>query len=142
MPASSRALGGGISWKAGGTIAPSVFVKMDSTAFQVIQADSGNALIGVMQEGQRDPPGTTGADAAVAATSGDKATFHIYQTGDKCRVRVIAAVTAGQAVKASTGGKGIAHTSGAANIGGFALTSANADELVEILVNTGTFTPA
>lgn len=142
MPASSRALGGGISYVAGGTIAPSRFVKMTSTAFTVLQADSGNALLGVMQEGQRDPPGITGSDADIAAISGDKATFHIYQTGDRCRVKLAGAVTAGQAVKASLNGMGMPHTSGAANIGGFALTNGNNGDLIEILVQTGTFTPA
>jgi hypothetical protein len=142
MPASYRSLGGGVSWKAGGTIAPSVFVKRDSTAFQILQADSGNALLGVMQEGQRDAPGTTGADSAVAALSGDKATFNIYQDGDRCRVKLAVAVTAGQAVKASLNGQGAPHTSGAANIGGFALTSGNIGDQVEIIVCCITLTPA
>lgn len=142
MPASNRALGGGISWVAGGTIAPSVFVKQTSTAFTILQADSGNGLLGVMQEGQRGPPGITGSDSAVAAIAGDVASFNIYQTGDRCRVKCIGSVTAGQALKASTGGQAISHTSGSADIGGFALTNANSGELVEILVMCGTFTPA
>ena len=91
-------LGGGISWKAGGTIHVSRFVKRDSTAFQCLEADSGNAILGVMQEGQRDAPGTVGADATVAANSGDKGTFRVYENGETCRVLCIAAVTAGQAL--------------------------------------------
>lgn len=140
---SSRSLGGGVSYKAGGTIHIARFVKLDSTAFQILECTSGNAVLGVMQEGMRDPPGSSSTvDATIAAISGDKGRFHIYQDGDKCRVWLIAAVTAGQAIKASTDGKAIAHTSGAANIGGFALTDGAADELIEMLVAPGTFTPA
>ena len=138
MPASSRALGGGISWVAGGTIAPSRFIKQTSTAFTVIQATSGEALLGVMQEGQRNAPGLTGSDADIAAISGDAGTFNVYNPGDRCRVKVIAAVNPGVALKCSTGGMGITHSTGTANIGGFTLTSGNAGDLVEILVYTGT----
>lgn len=138
MPASSRALGGGISWVAGGTIAPSVFVRQTSTAFTIVQATSGEALLGVMQEGQRNAPGITGSDSAIAALVGDAGTFNIYNPGDRCRVKVIAAVNPGVALKASTGGLGISHTTGTANIGGFTLTAGNAGDLVEILVYTGT----
>ena len=137
MPASSRALGGGISWIAGGTIAPSRFVKQTSTAFTIIQATSGDALLGVMQEGQRNAPGVTGSDSAIAAINGDAGTFFIYNPGDRCRVELIAAVTAGQFLKASTDGKAIAHTTGTANIGGSALTSGNAGDKIEILVQSG-----
>ncbi len=135
MIGSSRSLGGGTSYKAGGTIHIARFVKFDSTAFQILESTSGDASLGIMQEGMRDPPGlTSGTDATVAATSGDKATFFIYQTGDRCRVWLVNAATAGQMLKASTGGKATPHTSGAALCGAVALTSGNPDELIECLV--------
>lgn len=142
MPASSRSLGGGISYVAGGTIAPSRFVKLSqAAAWTVLQADSGNGILGVMQEGQRNAPGLPGSDTTIAAIAGDAGTFNIYQAGDKCRIELLVAVGAGQALKASTGGKAIAHTSGSADIGGFAMTDGATGDFIEMLVMPGTFTP-
>ncbi len=135
MIGSSRALGGGISYKAGGTIHIARFVKFDSTSPQLVESTSGDASMGIMQEGMRDPPGlTSSTDATVAATSGDTGTFFVYQGGDSCRLWMVNAVTAGQMIKASTGGKGTPHTSGAALCTAIALEAGNPDELVRVLV--------
>lgn len=134
---SYRSLGGGVSWVAGGTIHIARFVKPDSTAFQIVEATSGDPILGIMQEGMRDPPGlNSSVDATIAATTGDKATFNIYYPGDRCRLWMINAVTAGQYIKASTAGKGTPHTTGTASVGAIALTAAAADELGEVLIVT------
>ena len=135
MISSSRSLGGGLSYKAGGTIHIARFVKLDSTAYQILECTSGDAALGIMQEGMSSPPGlNSSVDATVAAVSGDKATFNIYQAGDLCRVWCINAVTAGQMLKASTGGKATPHTSGGALCGAVAITSGNPDDLIQCLV--------
>lgn len=127
----SRALGWP-SMVAGGTIAPSVGIKLDTTADQVVQATSGDALIGVMQLGQRDTPGLTGSDSTIAAIVGDT-NFDFYVRGDWCQVQALAAFTAGQWWKASTGGKAVPHTTGTAFCGGQVRDTANAGELIHTL---------
>lgn len=138
MTGSYRSLGGGVSWKAGGTIHVSRFVKQDSTAFQLVEATSGDPTLGIMQEGMGGSPGlNSSSDNTIAAVSGDKATFNIYYPGDKCRLWLVNACNAGAFLKASTNGKGTPHTTGTADCGAIALTAGNPDELIEVLVIQG-----
>ena len=73
------------AWIANGTIQPSRFVKIDTTAGKVknvLQAAAAtDKLIGISQDGSRDAPGTTGA-ATDAARAGH--TLHVFGLGDTC----------------------------------------------------------
>lgn len=131
MYSSSRALGWP-SLLAGGTIAPSTAIKLDTTARQVVQATSGDACMGIMQLGMRDFPGGTGSDTTIAAILGDT-NFDFYTRLDYCQISAINAFTPGQWAKASTGGKATPHTTGAAFALGQVTDSCNAGDLVHML---------
>lgn len=119
---------------AGGTIIPSGFIKGDTSTGDnyAVQAGAGDAVLGVSQQGQKLAPGTPGADAAIAAETGDP--FDAYGPGDFCPITYGGNVTRYQWVKSDAAGKAVAHTTGAAFVGGIAWTGGASGEIGKILV--------
>ena len=129
---------------ANGTVQPSRFVKLDTTAgklFNVIQAaaNTDNTIIGISQPGSYDPPGTTGA-ASDAARAG--LPLEVYSVGDVCLLEIGAGgVTAGDYLTPDANGKGVTLTlTDGANVrcyGAKALETASAGDKARVLVILG-----
>ena len=126
MPASN--------YMSGGTIRPSRFVNTLTTEDNTVEeADANEAIIGIAQEGAREPPlpGVT----LVAASDGDN--VQVYQDGDECLLELGGTVAAGDYLKSDTGGKGVAiATTGATaqEIGARALGSGASGEKIRVRV--------
>src|SRR5262245_29233916 len=123
-----------------GTINPSRFVRISTTAghnFSVVQAAAATEkIVGVSQEGFRDPPGVLGSGAAAAL---DGHTLKVYGGGDVALIEAGAAITQGDWLKADAQGRAVtvAFTLGAGTIhaGGFALEAAGGvGELIRMYV--------
>ena len=92
-------------WSAGGTIAPSRFVKVSTAAdHKILQSDAAASSYGISQVGQRDAPGLTGSDVLVAANAGDD--IQIYPFGCIAGVVCVTTCGCGLFVKADTNGNG------------------------------------
>lgn len=119
---------------AGGTIHTARALKLDTTARQIVECTSGDPIIGISQLGQELPPGITGSDSTIAATSGTK-NMDFYVRGDWCQIQAVNAFTAGQWWKASTNGQATPHTTGAAFCGGQVTDTCNAAELIHTILD-------
>lgn len=114
-------------FKANGTIAPSVFVKIDTSADgYVIQATDGSSshgdvAIGISQPGMKRPPGVAGSDTTIAAEAADP--ILVYSLGDVCLLTFGGTVTRGDYLKSDANGKGITASTTADNVGAIALQS-------------------
>lgn len=125
---------------ANGTIQPSRFVKLDTTAgklFNVLQAaaSTDSTLIGISQPGSFDPPGTTGS-ATDAARAGQE--LSVYSIGDVCLLELGGTVTAGDYLMSDASGKGVIATltdgTTIRHIGAKALESGVSGEKIRALV--------
>lgn len=122
---------------AGGTIAPCRLVSMIATGstaadFTVFQATvgagtEGDEVIGVSQEG------TDLWSSANAATVGEQ--VRIFGPGEICMVECGGTVTAGAAVKATTGGKIIVCAADQDRAAGWALQSGTSGVKVQMLIH-------
>lgn len=96
----------GVPLQANGTIAPSRFVKLDTTGDNLaIQATAGSEIIGISKVDQKRTPGLAGSDTVVAADVGDAC--HIYTLGDYCMLQYGGTVTAGDLLKSDANGRGV-----------------------------------
>lgn len=108
-----------ISFKAGGNIAPSRFVILDTTSDKVVtQAGAGGITIGISQMGTRRTP-LTGLDDGYAAISGDD--LQVFCTGSHTLLELGGTVTPGARLKADADGKGVATTTNLDEWGAIAL---------------------
>ena len=125
-------------FKAGGTIAPSVFVKLDTSADQqVVQSTAGSGShgdisIGVSQVWQRDTPGLTGSNSAQMALSGDMVA--ILGPGRIAPVTAGGTVTRGDLLKTNASGQVITSSTTADNVVAVALQSGASGNLIKVLV--------
>jgi hypothetical protein len=115
----------GPKFRANGTIAPAVFVKIDVTADNmVVQATAGSKISGVSQEGMRRTPGLPGSDNTIAAVAGDE--IDVFAPGEVCMLTAGAAVVRGDYLKSDANGLAVPTTTGGtAFYGAEALESAS-----------------
>lgn len=124
----------GANYIADGDISPSRFVKTLTTADNsVAQAGANAAVIGISQEGAREPPlpGVT----LLAGKTGDN--IQIYQMTDSCLLELGGTIVAGDYLKSDANGKGVViATTGttAQEIGARALTAGASGEKVRVQV--------
>lgn len=112
-------------FKAGGTIAPSRFCKIDNTQDgAVVQAVAGDYAPYVSQEGMKRTPGLAGSDNTIAAEAND--VLRVYSPGDVCPLTIGAAVTRGDPLKSDASGRGITAAVAADNAMAIALQSGGA----------------
>lgn len=88
-----------ITLTAGGNINPRRFVKMDSTAFRVVQATANSANLGIVDTASRT------FDSALAAASGEPVT--ILGEGEIVEVECGGNVTVGAFLKSDSNGKAV-----------------------------------
>lgn len=126
-------------WRANGTIAPSRFVKADTSGDHlVLQADGGSSskgaeVVGISSEAMKRAPGLTGSDVAVAAEQGDP--LRVYTIGDTPMLKLgSGGCTAGQPLKSDASGQGVVATAGTDNIGAIALEAGAAGALVKVQI--------
>ena len=101
----------GPKFRANGTIAPAVFVKIDTTADNmVVQATAGSKISGVSQEGMKRTPGLPGSDTTIAAVAGDE--IDVFGPGDVCMLTAGAAVVRGDYLKSDANGLALPTTVG------------------------------
>lgn len=117
---------------AGGTIAPSSFVKLSTAADNTyLQCGAAGLVEGVAQVGMRNVPGLLGSDTAIAANAGDN--IMIYPPGSVAPIHFAGSVGAGAFVKSDASGFAIAASSGDV-CGGFTWQAGAAGTLGQILV--------
>lgn len=98
-------------WVAGGTIAPSRFVKISTVAdHTLLQSGAAASSYGISQVGMLNPPGLLGSDVAIAANALDQ--IQVYPFGCVAPILCVTTVTAGQFVKSDTDGKATPASSG------------------------------
>jgi hypothetical protein len=128
------------SFFANGNINPSVCVKLDATTgknFMVLQAAAAtDKVIGVSEDGTRQPPGVTGSDGYAAHQNEP---IKVYGAGDVCLLAIgSGGVTAGDYLKSDGNGAGVtvAFTLGAGTIFtiGQTLETAAQNELARVIV--------
>lgn len=129
----------GPSMKANGTIAPSRFVKIDTSGDHlVVQATAGSGShgdlpIGICQVGQKNPPGVLGSDSAVAAAAGDP--IQIWTLGDVAPLTCgSGGLTRGDQVKSDASGQGITASSTGDLVGAIAIESGAAAAVVLVQI--------
>lgn len=120
------------AYKAGGTIAPCVFVRPDTTQdFAVVSCTTGDDPCGVSTETMKRMPGLTGSDATVAAESGEP--IEVHGLGEVCLLTCGSSVTRGDFLKPD--GSGNALTASSGDIAGArALESGAASAKIKVLV--------
>jgi hypothetical protein len=124
----------GPSFKAGGNVSPSTFVKGDSADFSVVAAGANDAILGISGEGLEGPPGVSGT-SAYHASSGNPC--KVYGLGSICRLLLGGTVTRFTYIKSDASGAGVAAaTSGTTyqKIGAIALESGASGEYIRVQV--------
>lgn len=132
-----------IPFEAGGSIAPSIFVKVSTAAdFKVLAAGANDAVIGISSAAAHDAP-LSGA-STTAAESGDSLEVHpigsvaLLQAGS-------GGWTRGDELKSDSSGYGVTRaTTGTTvqNVGAIALESASEGEFGRVLVIRTSIRPA
>jgi len=126
----------GPSLKAGGTISPSVFVKLstttDSTVVQCVGAD---APFGISQEGVDQPPGLAGSDGMAGHAGED---MKVYGPGSTCMLVVGAGgINPGDKLKPDASGNGITTVTANDLYGAIALEAGAAGTKAKVYVWQG-----
>lgn len=136
MPAASP------SFKAGGDIAPSRFVKGGSADHTVVQGTANATTIGISMEGTQEPP-IPGYTTPLAASDGEQ--LKVYGEGEECLVEAGGTIAAFGEVKSDANGKAVAiATTGTTvqNIAAIALEGGASGELIRVQIRTAKFRPA
>lgn len=122
------------SMMAGGNVAPSRFVKLDTTyPGYVTAAGAGDRPYGVSQPGTRQPP-IEGLDDGYAGVQGVNS-IEVFTAEDQCWLEVGAAVSVGDYLKPSTNGVGITASADGDIYGAIALAPATASgQLIRVRV--------
>lgn len=121
---------------AGGDIRPHRFVKVSTAANNtLLEADAGEFVIGVSQEGTKEAPGLNGA-STLAAAAGDQMMFYPPGTDPLLEIGSGGA-TPGAHLKSDADGKGVITTTDKDAYGAIALEAAAAGELCRVLVMPG-----
>jgi hypothetical protein len=114
-----------IPLRANGTIAPSVFVMIDTTADgMVIQATLNARTIGISQSGMKRAPGLPGSDNTIAAQAGDS--IQLFGLGDVCMLQSSAVIVRGATLKSDANGLGLTTVTDTEKVGAIAFQSCGA----------------
>lgn len=120
---------------ANGNIAPSRFVKTDSSVDnRVLQCGTNERPSGISQEGGREAP-LPAVSTMYAGKAGDP--LLVYGEGDTCLLELGGDVAAGDYLKSDTDGKGVAVASSGATaqeVGARALTSGASGNKIRVQV--------
>lgn len=114
----------------GGNVSPSRFVKLQSDN-TVVHCGAGEAPWGISQESTRNKA-LTGWDDGYAGISGDPAINVYGPVDDACPLELGGTVTAGQPIKASTNGVGVAATTDADKVGAICLQGGVSGDIVSV----------
>ena len=125
------------SFMCAGNIAPSRFVKADSskTGGFVLQAGAGEAVVGISQTGVRQPP-ISGLDDGYAGINNTNAIEVLTET-DEGWLELGGTVSFGDLLKADASGKGVASSSDGENYGALSLESGTSGKLIRVRVRIG-----
>lgn len=124
------------SMVAGGIIRPSRFVKLSTTdEGRVLEADAGNKVFGVSEEGTRKVP-LTGLDDGYAAIEGES--LRVYGLGARCYLELGGTVTRGDRLKSDADGKAVTASADTEEYGAIALNGGVSGDLIRVLVDFGT----
>lgn len=124
------------NWVAGGDINPSRFVtpKGTTNGFVVEEADAGEEVVGISQEGAKVAP--IPSASTLAAVDGDP--IHIYGPGEVCLLQMGATCNAGALLKSDADGKGTPVTTDKDKYGAIALQDATAStDIIMVQVRPG-----
>ena len=130
------------SFKAGGDIAPSRFVKGGSSDFTVVQATANALVLGISFEGTQEPP-IPGYSTPLAASDGEQ--LKVYGEGEECLVEAGGTIAAFGEVKSDANGKAVAvATTGTTvqEIAAVALEGGASGELIRVRIGTAKTRPA
>jgi len=136
MPAASP------SFKAGGDIAPSRFVKGGSAAHTVIQATANAVTIGISFEGTQEPP-IPGYSTALAASDGEQ--LKVYGEGEECLIEAGGTIAAFGEVKSDANGKAVAAAATGTvvqQVAAIALEGGASGEFIRVQIRTAKVRPA
>lgn len=121
---------------AGGTIRPSRFVKLSTTQdSRVLEADAGEKVFGISQEGTRYVPWSALDDGNAAIVDEH---LRVYGPGARCYLQAGGTVTAGDRLKSDADGKGVTASADTEEYGAIAIDSGVDGELIKVLVELGT----
>ena len=120
------------SKKASGNIAPSRFVKLDTTGDNLVaQAGSGEKCYGICQPDTRRTPYST-LDDGYAAIAGED--VKVFSVGEVCLLELVATVSPGDRLKSDTNGKGTPVGSNNDEYGAIALVAGVSGQLIMVQV--------
>jgi hypothetical protein len=124
------------NWVAGGDIRPSRFVKQSTAAdHTVLEADAGERVCGISQEGGREPP-LPSVSTVYAGQAGDH--MAVYGDGDQCLLELgSGGCTRGDRLKADADGKGVTAATAGNHVGAIALMSGAENEKIRVQVQIG-----
>ena len=133
--------GNSTNFVAGGTIRPSRFVKIDTSAdYRVIEATANDALIGISQVGTNRAPLSDVVSTSNAAVVNEQ--LKVYGFADFALLEAGAAIANGEFLKSDSVGRGIPSLltgTVSQNVGAIALETASAaGEMirVQVVINT------
>lgn len=118
---------------ANGSISPSRFVRLDTTADgKVLQSGAGERIFGISQEGTRNVPGSgLGMDDGFAAKIGEN--IRIYGPGDMgAMLELGGTVVVGARLKADANGAGVSTTTADDEIGAIAIVAGTSGQVVPV----------
>jgi hypothetical protein len=123
------------SMKANGNIAPSRFVKLDTSADnKVLQAGAGGIVFGVSQAGTRRTP-YNGLDDGYAAIAGED--LEVFGQSEVCLLELGGTVSPGDRLKSDADGKGVATTTNLDEYGAIARVAGTSGQLIPVEVRPG-----
>jgi len=126
----------GPSFKAGGNILPSIFVKISTTADDTVLACvAGDDPFGISQEGVDQPPGVAGSDGN-AGRAGEN--MKVYGPGSQCLITLgTGGCARGDYLKPAAAGNGVTASTAADKYGAQALEIGAAGEKILVVVIKG-----
>jgi hypothetical protein len=128
----------GLSFVANGNIAPSRFVKLDSSAVGKVLAATAvtDPIIGISGQGTRNTPYST-LDDGYHAIAGENC--RVYGDNEECWLECGGTITVGDKITPSTGGVGITTTTTQDRYGAIALQSGITGKLIKVKVVKGAY---
>ena len=118
---------------ANGNIAPSRFVKQDTTAGvkdRVLQAGAGDIIYGVSGKGVRNAPWSA-LDDGYIAIAGENVMCYVFPEKD-CVLELGGTVTQGDRLKSDSSGKGVVTTTTGQEVGARAEQSGASGDLIRV----------
>lgn len=129
----------GVTFVAGGAIAPSRFVQLSSANdYTVVQPSVANSeCLGISQVGTKNPPGTTGASTNAATADNDP--IQVFVPGDVAIIELgTGGAVRGQWLTTDTVGRGVGTSTVGHWCSAKALQSGAIGEFIEVLVTSPT----